>query len=56
MIGAIIGDTVGSVYEFNNIRSKNFDLFIKDSFLTCNSIMILANTEIIQNKWYDTCL
>lgn len=24
MIGAIIGDTVGSVYEFDNIKTKNF--------------------------------
>jgi|GEM_PF-5752539 hypothetical protein len=24
MIGAIIGDVVGSVYEFNNHRSKEF--------------------------------
>jgi hypothetical protein len=27
MIGAIAGDIVGSVYEFNNIKTKRFDLF-----------------------------
>ena len=27
MLGAIIGDVVGSVYEWNNLKSKNFDLF-----------------------------
>ena len=26
MIGAIIGDIVGSKYEFNNIRTKDFPL------------------------------
>lgn len=29
MIGAIIGDVVGSVYEFNNIRTKEFELIKK---------------------------
>lgn len=27
MIGAIFGDVVGSVYEFNNIKTKQFTLF-----------------------------
>ena len=27
MIGAIIGDIVGSMYEFNNIKTKDFELF-----------------------------
>ena len=27
MIGAIVGDIVGSVYEFNNIKTKDFLLF-----------------------------
>ena len=26
MIGAIVGDIVGSVYEWNNIKTKNFPL------------------------------
>ena len=50
MIGAIIGDTVGSVYEFNNVRTKDFKLFSKDSFLTDDSIMTLAVAEILQTK------
>ncbi len=28
MLGAIIGDVVGSVYEFNNYRAKDFEPFI----------------------------
>ena len=27
MLGAIIGDIVGSRFEFNNIKSKDFELF-----------------------------
>lgn len=27
MLGAIYGDIVGSVFEFNNIKTKDFELF-----------------------------
>jgi len=27
MFGAIIGDIVGSIYEWNNIKTKEFPLF-----------------------------
>ena len=27
MIGAIIGDIVGSIYEFDNIKTKTFPFF-----------------------------
>ena len=30
MLGAIIGDIVGSRYEWNNIKTKTFPLFGKD--------------------------
>ena len=42
MLGAIIGDIVGSRFEFNNHRSKEFDLFTSDCFVTDDSIMTLA--------------
>ena len=42
MLGAIIGDIIGSRFEWNNHRSKNFDLFTKDCFFTDDSIMSLA--------------
>ena len=32
MLGAIIGDIVGSVYEWNNIKTKDFLLFRDDRF------------------------
>lgn len=33
MIGAIAGDIIGSIYEFNNIKTKEFPLFSPNSFL-----------------------
>ena len=47
MLGAIIGDIVGSRFEFNNHRSKEFDLFTKDCFATDDSIMTLAVAKAI---------
>lgn len=40
--GAIVGDIVGSVYEFANIKTKDFPLFQRRSFATDDSIMTLA--------------
>ena len=42
MIGAIIGDTVGSVYEFNNIKTTDFPLFSSESIYTDDTVMTLA--------------
>ena len=42
MLGAIIGDTIGSVYEFNNTRDFNFKLFTDRSNYTDDSIMTIA--------------
>lgn len=42
MLGAIIGDIVGSRFEFQNHRSEDFDFFAKDCFATDDSIMSLA--------------
>ena len=42
MLGAIIGDTVGSVYEFNNIKTTDFPLFDPRCDYTDDSIMTVA--------------
>ncbi len=44
MFGAIIGDIVGSPYEFdvNNIKTKEFPLFSRRSTFTDDSVMTLA--------------
>jgi len=52
MIGAIIGDTVGSIFEHDNIKTKDFHLFSKNSKLTDDSIMTLAVGEIIMDRNY----
>ena len=51
MIGAIIGDIVGSVYEFNNIRTKNFPLITNENTFTDDTIMTIAIMDwLIHNK------
>lgn len=47
MIGAIIGDIVGSKYEFNNHRSKEFELLDMDCFFTDDSILSLAIAKAV---------
>ena len=42
MLGAIIGDTAGSVYEFNNIKTIDFPFFSEKSDYTDDSIMTMA--------------
>ena len=42
MYGAIIGDIVGSKYEFNNIKTKNFPLFSDGCDYTDDTIMTMA--------------
>lgn len=42
MLGAIIGDIVGSRFEFNNHKSTDFEFFHPDCFVTDDSIMTLA--------------
>ncbi len=39
MLGAIIGDIVGSVYEFNNHRALEFPFFRDDCFFTDDTVL-----------------
>lgn len=47
MIGAIIGDIVGSIYEFDNIKTKNFELFVRDCMFTDDTIITIAVGEAL---------
>nr|MCR5041165.1 hypothetical protein [Clostridia bacterium] len=47
MIGAVIGDIVGSRFEWDNHRSKDFELFTPECFPTDDSIMSLAVAKSI---------
>ena len=42
MLGAIIGDVIGSVYEFNNVKRTDFELFVPKSSFTDDSLMTIA--------------
>ncbi len=47
MYGAIIGDIVGSAYEFNNVKTKDFPLFAWNATYTDDSIMTIAVAKAI---------
>lgn len=47
MIGVIAGDIIGSVYEFNNIKTKEFPLFAPNSFFTDDTVLSVAVAEVI---------
>ena len=49
MLGAIIGDVVGSVYEFNNTKDYHFKLFTAESDYTDDSILTLAVAQWAMN-------
>ena len=64
MIGAIAGDIIGSVYEWNNIKTMDFPLFSDECFFTDDTILtialadsILSGTPYVDNlkrfyRWY----
>lgn len=47
MLGAIIGDIVGSIYEFDNIKTKDFEFFHEDCDFTDDSVMTVAVAEAL---------
>ena len=47
MLGAIIGDMVGSVYEFNNIKTTDFPLFTEESNYTDDTVMTMAVADFL---------
>ena len=56
MIGSIIGDIVGSRFEWDNYRHKDFELFTSACFATDDSIMTLAiGKALMESKkdWSD---
>lgn len=47
MLGAIIGDIVGSRFEWNNYRAKDFEFLTYECFPTDDSIMSLALAQAV---------
>lgn len=47
MKGAIIGDIVGSIYEFDNLKSKDFELFKPECEFTDDTVLTVAVAEAL---------
>ena len=45
MLGALVGDIIGSAYEFHNTKSMDFEMFVRKSKFTDDSVMTLAVAE-----------
>lgn len=50
IIGAIIGDIVGSRFEFNNYRSTDFEFLNDKCFFTDDSVMTIAVADWVTKK------
>ena len=50
MLGAIIGDIVGSRFEFHNRKSKDFELFHKWCRFTDDTVMTIAVAKALQES------
>ncbi|MCA6572788.1 MAG: ADP-ribosylglycohydrolase family protein [Pseudanabaena sp.] len=50
MLGAIVGDIVGSIYEFNNHRSKDFPLFSGGCDFTDDTVLTVAVADCLMNQ------
>lgn len=53
MIGAIIGDIVGSRFEFNNTNRLDFELFTPECSFTDDTICTVAIAEALLNGSHD---
>ena len=49
MVGSIIGDIVGSIYEFGNIKTKDFEFLSDECSYTDDSILTVATADWILN-------
>ena len=64
MIGAIIGDIIGSTYEFDRTKDKNFEMYTRHSHFTDDTVLTIATADVLMNggdyaetyrayaKWY----
>lgn len=53
MLGAILGDIIGSTYEHHNVKSKEFDMFTIWSRVTDDSVMTVAVADAFLNAKAD---
>lgn len=50
MIGAIIGDIIGSVYEWQNIKRTDFDLYDPKCRWTDDTVLTIATADAVLHK------
>jgi ADP-ribosylglycohydrolase len=57
MLGAIVGDVIGSVYEARPVKQYDFDFFIPGTTYTDDTVLTVAIADaILHNKGYDDML
>ena len=49
ILGAIIGDVIGSVFEWNNVKTTDLELFSKATDFTDDSVLTFATMDSILN-------
>lgn len=49
LLGAVIGDVIGSVFEWNNVKSTEFDLFNDKTDFTDDTVMSIAVADCLLN-------
>ena len=47
MIGAVVGDIVGSRFEYSNWKSKEFELFHRRKYFTDDTVMTVAVADAL---------
>lgn len=47
MLGAIIGDMVGSIYEFSKPNSKEFNIYNENMKMTDDSLLTIAVAKVL---------
>ena len=49
MLGAIVGDVLGSIHEFRPVKTKDFELLNSDCIFTDDTVMTVAISDILMN-------
>jgi ADP-ribosylglycohydrolase len=47
MVGAIAGDVIGSVFEWNNVKTTEFPLFSPGSTFTDDTVLSVATAQVL---------
>jgi ADP-ribosylglycohydrolase len=50
ILGSIAGDIIGSVFEFSNVKTVNFNLFCQISTFTDDNVLTVATMDAILNQ------